>query len=114
VVKNFRQKFCFRRTVKQAVINDKYIFSVLTSQRLNKAINNLCGKQKDKTLSVVFCVIEETIDCIFTESFLKNLCFSLHEHVSVRENETEQITEYVHYRDFLHFSDAVLEKCLLI
>ena len=75
--------------VKQAVINGEYNFFVLISQQFHKAADNPCGKQSGTTLLVGFGVIEETIDCIFAESFLKNPSFFSAWAYFCQRNETE-------------------------
>jgi len=101
-----KRRNCFGRgkpAVKQAVVDDEYIFSALCSQWFHKVIDNSCGKQSRKTLPVGFRVIEEPINGIFAEIFYKNPCLSLHVHTPVRKDEAKEIPENVHHRDSFHF-----------
>ena len=96
VVKDFRQKFCFpwTRTVKQTVIYNEDIPAVFICKGLHEDIDDSGGKQCCKTKSVDLWIIEETVNCVFTERAVKYTCFPLHIHTSIRKSEAEQISKH--------------------
>ena len=112
MVKHFREKLRFAGTgtVKQAVINNKDVFTVISRQRLHKTIYDPGGKQGCKTLPVGFGAVKETVNRIFAKTAIKGARFSLHIHASVRENKTKQVTEDVHHGNALQFTGIAPEK----
>ena len=96
VVKDFRQKFCFpwTGTVKETVIYNEYILAVFICKGLHEDIDDSGGKQCCKTKSVDLWIIEETVNCVFTERAVKYTCFPLHIHTSIRKSEAEQISKH--------------------
>lgn len=85
-------------TLKEVVINDKSIDSVLVSQRLD-GIGNGLGKQRSKTKLVCSGTVQKTIESVLAERFLERTGLLLHVHASSSKGVAELVFENLNDRN---------------